>query len=125
MEAKTRTDLMVVADDPDDEYDELAEALNAEFKDVCRMARIDRARQNAYKQQIGPGLGWVEVVKNSDAFGPRYKILAIHRDEVYWDWMSREDDLSDARWLMRKRWLDVDEAKVIVPGFEQIRNNFV
>jgi len=120
MEAKTRTDLMVVADDPDDEYDELAEALNAEFKDVCRMARIDRARQNAYKQQIGPGLGWVEVVKNSDAFGPRYKILAIHRDEVYWDWMSREDDLSDARWLMRKRWLDVDEAKVIVPGFEQI-----
>lgn len=120
MEAKTRTDLMVIADDPDEEFDELAEALNAEYKDVCRMAHLDRARQNAYKQQIGPGLGWAEVLRNQDAFGPRYKILSVHRDEVYWDWMSREDDLSDCRWLMRKRWLDVDEAKVIVPGYDEI-----
>lgn len=120
MEAKTRTDLMVIADDPDEEFDELAEALNAEYKDVCRLAHLDRARQSSYKQQISAGLGWVEVVRNQDAFGPRYKILSIHRDEVYWDWMSREDDLSDCRWLMRKRWLDVDEAKVIVPGFDEI-----
>ena len=34
--------------------------------------------------------------------------------------MSKEYDLSDARWLMRKRWLDVDEAKVILPGFDEI-----
>ena len=120
MEAKTRTDLMVLADDPEDDFDELAEALNAEFKDVCRLARLDRARQSSYKQQISAGLGWVEVVRNQDPFGARYKIVSVHRDEVYWDWMSREDDLSDCRWLMRKRWLDVDEAKVLVPGFDEI-----
>ena len=120
MEAKTRTALMVVADEPDDEYEELAEALNAEFADVCRLANLDRARQEAYKQQISAGLGWVEVVRNGDPFGPKYKIIHVHRDEVYWDWMSKEYDLSDARWLMRKRWLDVDEAKVILPGFDDI-----
>lgn len=122
MEAKTRTALMVVPDDPGDEYDDLAEALNAEYADVCRMAKLDRARQNAYKQQISAGIGWVEVVRNADPFGPKYKIMSIHRDEVYWDWMSREDDLSDCRWLLRKRWLDVDEAKVIMPGYDEIIN---
>lgn len=120
MEAKTRTALMVVPDDPGDEFDELAEALNAEYADVCRMAKLDRARQNAYKQQISSGVGWVEVIRNQDPFGPRYKILSVHRDEVYWDWMSREDDLSDCRWLLRKRWLDVDEAKVLIPGNDSL-----
>ena len=120
MEAKTRTALMVVADEPSDEYEELAEALNAEFMDVCRLAKIDRARQEAYKHQTSAGLGWVEVVRNGDPFGQRYKILPIHRDEVYWDWMSKEYDLSDARWLMRKRWLDIDEAKVIFPGQDEV-----
>lgn len=120
MEAKTRTALMVVADEPNDEYEELAEALNAEFADVCRLSKVDRARQEAYKQQISAGIGWVEVIRNADPFGPKYKVIHIHRDEVYWDWMSKEYDLSDARWLMRKRWLDVDEAKVILPGFDEI-----
>ena len=120
MEAKTRTDLMVTADDPDEEYELLAEALNAEFKDVCRLSRLDRARQDAYKQQISAGLGWVEVVRNPDAFGPRYKAINVHRDEVYWDWMSREADLSDCRWLMRRRWIDVDEAKLLIPGYDEI-----
>lgn len=120
MEAKTRTALMVVADEPSDEYEELAEALNAEFADVCRLSKVDRARQEAYKQQISAGIGWVEVIRNADPFGPKYKVIHIHRDEVYWDWMSKEYDLSDARWLMRKRWLDVDEAKVILPGFDEI-----
>lgn len=125
MEAKTRTALMVLADEPNDEYEELAEAINAEFMDVCRLANLDRARQEAYKQQISAGLGWVEVVRNGDPFGPKYKIIHVHRDEVYWDWMSKEYDLSDARWLMRKRWLDVDEAKVILHGFDEIIDNAV
>lgn len=125
MEAKTRTDLMVIADDPDDEYEMVAEALNAEFKDAFRMGRGDRACQDAYKQQISAGLGWAEVVKNSDYLGPKYKIISVHRDEVYWDWLSRENDLSDCRWLMRKRWLDVDHAKELVPGYADIIDNAV
>ncbi|WP_173636211.1 portal protein [Paramixta manurensis] len=116
MEAKTRTDLMVIADDPTDEFEQLAEAVNAEFADACRLANINKVRSDAYAEQIKAGLSWVEVRKNADPFGQKYKASTVHRNEVYWDFHSREADLSDCRWLMRKRWLDVDEVKATFPG---------
>ncbi|NKI73550.1 portal protein [Dickeya sp. CFBP 2040] len=120
MEAKTRTDLMVIADDPDEEMEQLADAVNAEFADVCRLANMNKARSDAYAEQIKAGLGWVEVRRNGDLFGSRYKVGTVHRNEVFWDWHSREADLSDCRWLMRKRWLDVDEVKATFPGMSDI-----
>lgn len=119
MEAKSRTDLMVVADDHDDELEQLAEAVNAEYSDMCRLGGLDRARGEAYGGQIKTGLGWVEVSRRGDPFGPRYKFSSVHRDEVYWDWHSREPDLSDCRWLMRRRWVDLDEAKTMFPSKAQ------
>ncbi|RLM26507.1 portal protein [Brenneria alni] len=115
MEAKTRTDLMVIADDPNEEMEQLAEAVNAEFSDACRLSGLNKARSDAYADQIKAGLSWVEVRRNSDPFGNRYKVSTVHRNEVFWDWFSREADLSDCRWLMRKRWMDVDEVKGTFP----------
>ncbi len=43
MEAKTRTDLLVMSDDPDDETEKLAEAINAEFADACRLGNMNKA----------------------------------------------------------------------------------
>lgn len=120
MEAKSRTDLMVLADDPDGSMEELAEALNAEFADVCRLGGEGRARGDAYASQIKSGIGWVEVRRNPDPFGPRLKFSAVHRDEVFWDWHRREADLSDCRWLMRRRWLDVDECCALMPSKAEI-----
>ncbi|GLY59278.1 portal protein [Pectobacterium carotovorum subsp. carotovorum] len=120
MEAKTRTDLMVIADDPDEEMEQLADAVNAEFADVCRLSNINKARSDAYAEQIKAGLSWVEVRRNSDLFGSRYKVGTVHRNEVFWDWHSREADMSDCRWLMRKRWLDVDEVKATFPDMSQV-----
>ncbi|WFC15426.1 CHASE3 domain-containing protein [Aeromonas salmonicida] len=116
MEAKSRTDLMVIADDHDDELEQLAEAVNAEYADMCRLGGLDRARGEAYGGQIKTGIGWVEVRRNDDPFGPRYRFSNVPRDEVYWDWHSREPDLSDNRWLMRRRWVDLDEAKTMFPS---------
>jgi len=110
MEAKTRTDLMVVADDIEEEYELLAEAVNSEFADMARLGGCDRACGEAYASQIKTGIGWVEVRRNPDPFGPRFRFGFVHRDEVFWDWHHRELDLSDSRWLMRRRWLDLDEA---------------
>ncbi|PSV11662.1 portal protein [Photobacterium kishitanii] len=132
MEAKTRTDLLVMADDPDDEMEELAEALNAEFSDACRLGRLDKARSDAYASQLKSGLGWVECFRNPDPFGAKYKIQNVPRDEVYWDWLAKQHDLSDARWLMRYRWIDMDELITMVPNKRAIIeqavnswNNFV
>lgn len=122
MEAKTRTDLMVIADDPDDEMEKLAEAVNAEFSDACRLSGLNKARSDAYAEQIKAGLSWVEARRNSDPFGNRYKVSTVHRNEVFWDWHSREADLSDCRWLMRKRWVDVDEVKATFPKMADVIN---
>lgn len=120
MEAKTRTDLMVVADDPNEEMEVMAEAVNAEFADACRLSGLNKARSDAYAEQIKAGLSWVEVRRNSDPFDNKFKVSTVHRNEVFWDWFSREADLSDCRWLMRKRWLDVDEVKGTFPDKSQI-----
>lgn len=120
MEAKTRTDLVVMSDEPDDETEKLAEAINAEFADACRLGNMNKARSDAYAEQIKAGPSWVEVRRNSDPFGPEFKVSTVSRNEVFWDWLSREADLSDCRWLMRRRWMDTDEAKATFPGMAQV-----
>ncbi|MBM7455179.1 hypothetical protein HNR62_001039 [Oceanisphaera litoralis] len=120
MEAKSRTDLMVISDDADDEMEAMAEAVNAEYQDACRLGGVDRARADAYGDQIKAGVGWAEVVRSDDPFGPKYKASRVHRDEVYWDWHSRQSDLSDCRWLMRRRWVDVDECKSRFPSKAEV-----
>lgn len=121
MEAKTRTSLMVIADDPDEEMEVMCEAVNSEFADACRLANMDKARSDAYAEQVKAGLSWVEVRRNPDPFAAnKYVIDTVHRNEVYFDWHSRKPDLSDCRWLYRKRWIDTDQAKVMIPGKAEI-----
>ena len=114
-EAKTRSDLRVEANYQNDKTEELAEALNAEFYTICQEMRIDRTRSDAYAEQVKSGLSWVEVRRNPDVTGTRYIAETVNRNEVYWDWTSRRPDLRDCRWLMRKRWMDLDEAIMLFP----------
>ncbi|MCE7567545.1 portal protein [Aliivibrio fischeri] len=124
MEARTRTDLILVADD--DEGDGLKDALQEKFKDSWRLARADRANADAYSSQIKSGMGWVEVHRNDDPFyGGPYKIKPVRRQEMWWDWHAQEADLSDARWIMRKRWVDVDECISWFPEHSQIIQNSI
>ncbi|HCM0785610.1 portal protein [Vibrio sp. 2026] len=119
MEARTRTDLVLTADDDDGE--ELRDALQEKFKDAWRLARADRANADAYASQIKAGIGWVEVTRNDDPFyGGGYNIKPVRRQEMWWDWNAQEADLSDARWLLRKRWVDVDEAIAHFPEHAEI-----
>ncbi|KYN88892.1 portal protein [Vibrio cidicii] len=115
MEAKTRTDLLVCADDPDEQMELMAEAVNAEFSDAARLGRLDKARSEAYASMIKSGVGFVEAYRNPNPFGPKYKIKPVPRDEVFWDWFSTEGDWSDCRWVMRMRWMDIDELATLVP----------
>lgn len=124
MEAKTRTDLQIIADDKGEQYDQLAQALNAHFADICRLAGMSKARSEAYADMIKTGFGVLEVWRDTDPFAETdYRIRKVHRDEVYWDWTSKEPDWSDARWVMRQRWLDTDEAKARFPRMAQIIDN--
>ncbi|MEZ9681919.1 portal protein [Vibrio splendidus] len=119
MEARTRTDLILTADDEDGE--QLKDALQEKFKDAWRLARGDRANADAYASQVKAGIGWVEVHRNDDPFyGGPYNVKAVRRQEMWWDWHAQEADLSDARWIMRKRWVDVDECISWFPEHAEI-----
>lgn len=113
-EAKTRTDWRVIPDS-DRGGDDVAEALNYKLNQAERHSKADRSCSDAYKSQVSVGLGWVEVSKESNPFRYPYRCRSVHRNEIWWDWLSVEPDLSDARYLIRRRWVDRDQAKLMFP----------
>lgn len=111
MEARSRTGWFIRADD--NEFEDVAEALNVRVSEALRMAKADKACSDGYLGQIVGGIGWVEVKKNKDPLGSKYRIGCIHRDEIDWDWKADN-------WLLRKRWIDVEEAVASFPKFKSI-----
>lgn len=106
-EAKTRTDWRVTPDgDPDGQ--DVADALNYRLNQAERHSKADRALSEAFRPAISVGLGWVEVSRPSDPFEYQYRCRYVSRNEVWWDMKAQEPDLKDARWLVRRRWVDRD-----------------
>jgi hypothetical protein len=114
LEVKTRADWRVVPDS-DKAGDDIALGINRKLNLAERQSKADEACSEAFKSEISVGLGWVEVSKESDPFKFPYRCKAIHRNEIWWDWSAREPDLSDARYLVRRKWTDRDLAKLLFP----------
>lgn len=114
LEAKTRSDWQVKADDEQDEL--LALGLSKEMKKYERLSGADNACGEAYASQIKAGLGWVECGLNLlNPFGERFRASFVHRREIWWDWHDEDMGLDKARWLMRKKWYDLDVCKAMFP----------
>jgi len=94
---------------------DVADALNYKLNQAERKSKADRACGQAFRPQIGCGIGWVEVARESDPFKYPYRCTAIHRNEIHWDMRAQEPDLSDARWLRRQRWLTADRIMLRFP----------
>lgn len=120
MEAKTRTDWKVRPEDNDECPDELAEALSVKLKHAEIESRADRAVSDAYAAQTKSGLGWIEVAREADPFRCPYRVKYIHRREIFWDWRAEQPDLSDARYLIRRRWLDLEHAIALMPQYAEL-----
>lgn len=120
MEAKTRTDWLVRSEDDGITNPEMAEALSLKLKHAETETRADRACSDAYAAQCKTGVGWVEVSRESDPFKFPYRAKYVHRREISWDWRSQESDLSDAKWLIRRRWMDVDAAIAKMPEYAEL-----
>ena len=121
-EAKTRTDWRVTPDGNPDGQD-VADALNFRLNQAERYSRADRAMSEAFKPMAAVGLGWVEVARESDPFGYPYRCRYVHRNELYWDMRAREPDLSDARWLLRERFIQASRAAAAFPKHADIIKN--
>ena len=121
-EAKTRTDWRVTPDGNPDGQD-VADALNFRLNQAERYSRADRAMSEAFKPMAAVGLGWVEVARESDPFGYPYRCRYVHRNEIYWDMRAREPDLSDARWLLRERFVQASRAAAAFPKHAEVIRN--
>ena len=95
--------------------DDVAEALSYKLNESERHSKADAACSAGFRGQITTGIGWVEVKREPDPFKYPYACLRVPRNEIFWDMRSRENDLSDARWLRRSRWVRPDLLKQAFP----------
>lgn len=107
LEAKTRSDWVVKSESEEDE--QAALAMSVEMKVFERETHADDACSKAYASQIKAGLGWVEVgINRFNPFGYRFRADHVHRREIWWDWHDDDPGLDRARWLLRRKWYDID-----------------
>lgn len=117
-EAKVRLDWKVNADTA--AFGDVAEAINKRLHEAQRESWADMAISDAYRSQLVPGLGWVEVSRSPDPLAYPYRVRHVHRNEVWWDWRGRDLDINSKRWVCRQQWCDLDEAEVWFPKFRDI-----
>lgn len=118
-EAKTRTDWRVTPDG-DPKGQDIADALNYRLNQAERHSHADRALSDAFRHAATVGIGWVEVTRASNSLQFPYRCRMVHRNEIWWDMQSTEPDLSDSRWLFRRRWIDRQRAARMFPEHQQI-----
>ena len=112
-EKRTRVDFKVFPRTEDDV--EPAKAKTDVLKFLSDVNKIGFARSLAFSDAVKVGVGWLEDGARDDPteepiFG-RYESWR----HMLWDSLARERDLSDARYLFRMRWTDLDIAKSIFP----------
>ena len=57
-----------------------------------------------------------------DAFP--YQCLPVSRNEIHWDWASERDDMTDARWLRRQRWMHASRLARVFPEHSELIKRF-
>lgn len=97
------------------EGEEVAEGLNAKLHIAEKTSNADKACLLAHDRQIGVGIGWCEVSRGSDPFKAPYRVKEVGRNEIWWDMTATEPDLSDAMWLLRRRWTSIQVAMLKFP----------
>lgn len=117
-EAKTRLNWKVEADTQ--AFADVAAVQNERMHEAQRETAVNTAISEAYKSQLITGIGWVEVSRNPDPLAYPYRVVPVHRNEVFCDWRAKAPDKSDARWIVRKRWVDIEEAITAMPQFRDI-----
>lgn len=112
-ERRTRIDYKVLPRRK--EEGELAETKTKLMKYLSDVNGEPLARSRAFAQAIKAGVGWLEVgIKGDETDEPVYYRSEDWRYMLY-DSQSVEPDLSDARYIYRWKWVDLDVAEAMFP----------
>lgn len=112
-ERRSRVDWSVLPRTEDDV--QLADVKTKVLKYVSDVNRATFNRSRAFEDAIKVGVGWLDDgVRNDPTKDIIYSKYEDWRN-VLWDSMAMEQDLSDARYLFRTRWVDEDVAVTMYP----------
>lgn len=86
------------------------------FRDQCD---AEFEESDAARDMFISGMGWTND-RLSDERNPEYDLVRDRVDpfEMLWDSTCKKPNLADARYVIRKKWMDKKEAKNILPEWD-------
>ncbi len=112
-ERRTRIEGKVHPRGPEDV--ESAQAKQQVFKYVDDVNQAGFQQSEAFANAIKAGVGWLEECVVKDASREPIAIRWADWKEMWWDPFSKRKDLDDARYITRRKWIDLDYAAEMFP----------
>lgn len=117
-EKRGRTDYKILPRGKEDSKP--AERKSQLLKYLSDVNRTPFHRSRAFEDAVKVGIGWVEDgVTDEDDGDPIYSRYESWRN-MLWDSASTEYDLSDARYVIRSKWVDLDIAIAMFPDRKEL-----
>lgn len=116
-EKRTRVDFRVMPRTAEDR--KAAESKTSLLKYISDVNKYAFERSRAFADAANVGLGWLEDgIRNDSEDEPLFARYESWRN-MWYDPLSIAPDMSDARFLFREKWVDLDVAVLMFPGREE------
>jgi hypothetical protein len=112
-EKKVRVDYRVLPRGEEDA--KAAETKTKLFKYVSDANNAGYKRSKSFADAVLAGVGWIDHGISSDPDDEPLRVTYEDWRYVWWDTLATEDDLSDARYIFRGKWVDLDVAIAMFP----------
>lgn len=112
-EKKVRVDYRVLPRGEEDA--KAAESKTKLFKYITDANNAGFKRSKSFSDAVLAGVGWIDHGISSDPDDEPLRVSYEDWRYVWWDTLSVEDDLSDARYIFRGKWVDLDVACSMFP----------
>lgn len=99
-----------------------AESKTKLFKYVSDINNASFKRSKSFSDCVLAGVGWIDHGINNDSDNDPIVLTYEDWRYVWWDTLSVEDDLSDARYIFRGKWVDLDVACAMFPDRADVIN---
>ena len=123
-EVERRNDIQVCGREESD--DSKAALLTALLKHVFDTCHFEYYHSQCFKDALIGGRGWLETGVYTDERGKEMvKVDQVPWENVYLDPYSRKPDASDARFIIKIKWIDRDVLKKLFPAkADEINSTF-
>lgn len=117
-ERRTRIEGKVHPRGPED--NNIAQSKQQVLKYVDDVNQAGFERSEAFSSATKVGIGWLEecIVKDPDLEPIANR--NIDWKQMWWDPFSRRNDIRDARYVTRRKWLDLDYAQAMFPEYSDV-----